>query len=197
MLDLVFAIDGSNKVDESSFSEMKNLIKASLNSYKISSSKTHVGIVTFGGETNNVNIGLTEGTERDIVERAVGSAKLVGGLRLINGVLRFVNTEMFTSKGGDRNKAQNVIVLLTSGETAATGKDDLSKASELLKSQGTEIIVVGVKKNVDVGELKAIASRPNNVIVVKQAEKLPTAFGDLESAVGKVSGTFSSIILLY
>ena len=189
-LDLVFAVDGSKRVDKSTFTKMKNFVKGALDVYTVSPQKTHIGLVTYGGDARHTALSLPLGTSKPAVERSIDSLVRVGGLRQMNKAIRFVDTEMFNEKGGTRPRAGKALVLLTTGKNSANGKDDLPKAAKKLKNKGIEIFVIGIGKGVDPDELNVIASNQGNVANVPDKDELPRIFGQLEKATGKLTGKY-------
>ena len=187
-LDLVFAVDGSKWVDEYTFTKMKNFVKGSLDIYTISPQKTRIGLVTYGGDARDTALSLPLGTSKQAAERSIDSLVRVGGLREMNKAIRFVDTEIFSGKGGTRPRAGKALVLLTTGKNSANGKDDLPKTAKKLKDKGIEVFVIGIVKGVDPDELNVIASNQGNVANVPDKDDLPRIFGQLEKATGKLTG---------
>ena len=183
-------MDGSKRVDESTFTKMKSFMKGTLDLYTISPQKTHIGVVTYGGDARDIALSLLLGTSKRALERSIDSLIRVGGLRQMNKAIRFVDTEMFSEKGGTRPRAGKALVLLTTGKNSANGKDDVPKAAKKLKDKGIEVFVIGIGKGVDPDELNVIASNQGNVANVPDKDELPRIFGQLEKATGKLTGKY-------
>ena len=187
-MDLAFAVDGSRNVDKNTFSKMKKFIKGALTVYTISNEKTHIGIAGFGGDKTNIVMPLSDGISVSLIENAVGSLERTGGPRRMNKAIRYIGSEMFTSKGGSRPDAEKVLVLLTAGKNSNDGKDDLPKAARQLKDKGIEVFVIAIGKDFGDEEIKAIASNPDNVAKVESAAELPQVLDQLEKTTGKKLG---------
>ena len=187
-LDLIFAIDGSSKVYQSTFQKMLNFAKGALNSYTIGPNKTHVGVLGFGGNKNTVVLQLKDGTSKSIAENSLRLLKRVGGPRRMNKAIRFVSSEMFSLKGGGRRDAAKALVLFTTGKNDAVEKLDLPKAEKALKDSGVKAFVIGVGKDVDADEMNLIATDPENTENLDKVDDLPSVLGPVERFAGKVTG---------
>ena len=187
-VDLLFAIDGSRMVNLSTYEKMKKFVKGALNMYNISALKTHVGILSFGGDTNNIALPLKDGISKPLVDQTVDSLKRCGGQRHMNKAIRFVADKMFTTENGGRPNAGKVLVLLTAGRNSAEGKEDLPKAARKLKENGVDVFVIGLGTNVDDDELIAIASEKDDIAKVNTVDDLPTVLGSLEKLSGMSAG---------
>ena len=179
-LDLLFAIDGSRMVNLSTYEKMKKFVKGASNMYNISSLKTRVGILSFGGDTNNIALPLKDGISKPLVDQTVDSLKRSGGPRHMNKAIRFVADRMFTTENDGRPNAGKVLVLLTTGRNSPEGKEDLPKAARKLKENGVDVFVIGLGTNVDDDELNAIASEKDDIAKVNTVDDLPTVLGSLE-----------------
>ena len=183
--DIVFAVDGSRRVDETMFGKMKKLIKASLKSYNISAPETIVALVQFGGDTE-IKLTLNQGTNLGTVEKSVNELARVGGPRRMNKALRVIRKDIFDSL--KRNDAQRVVVLFTTGKNSGDGTGELPSVARDLRSRGVEVIVVVVGKENDLKEIESITGKKGNAISVGDVNKLPEAIGVLEAKVREIGG---------
>ena len=183
--DIVFAVDGSRRVDETMFGKMKKLIKALLKSYNISAPQTNVALVQFGGDTE-IKLSLNQGTNLGTVEKSVNELARVGGPRRMNKALRVIRRDIFDSL--KRNDAQRVVVLFTTGKNSGDGTGELPSGSRDLRSQGVEVIVVVIGKEIDLKEIESITGKKGNSISVGDVNKLPEAIGVLEAKVREIGG---------
>ena len=179
---MVFAVDASREVDPKTLEKMQEYVKAALKLYSISSSNTHVGLLTYGGEHVNVTLPVSAGTQTSTAEQALNYLRLVGGPRKMNKAVRFANSEIFSVKGGSRPNVNRVLVLLTAGKNNAEGKNDLPKAAKVLKERNIDVIVIGVGNSVDDEELTQVATNPDNYVKITDATQLPDALGPLEKS---------------
>ena len=185
--DIVFAVDGSRRVDEAMFGKMKKLVKASLRSYNISVPETNVALMQFGSDAE-IKLRLTQGTNLDTVEKSVNDLARVGGPRRMNKALRVIRRDIFN--GLKRNNVQRVVVLFTTGKNSGDGTGELPRVARDLRSQGVEVIVIVVGKEIDPKEIESITGKKGNDIIVGDVNKLPKVIGILEAKVREAGGEF-------
>ena len=103
-----------------------------------------------------------------------GSTNTAGGLRQAH--------QMFQPGFGERRTAQNVVILLTDGQSNINYYDTIPAATDL-KSDGVTVIGIGIGlTNAD--ELNAIASGPREVFQVATFD----ALNDIKAEIVSVSG---------
>ena len=187
-LDIVFAADGSNTVDTTTFDKIKKFIMASLKTYIISPNDTRVGLFSFGGMVNEASISLQDGISKLVVEQGIYSLEKVGGSRQINEAISFADEEMFTARAGARPQAGKVLVLLITGKNDPNVKNKLPDVARKLKGKGVEVFVIVIGKDADTNEVNAIASDPDSIAKVDDSDNLPSTLGALEKASGKAVG---------
>ena len=185
--DIVFAVDGSRRVDEAMFGKMKKLVKASLRSYNISVPETNVALMQFGSDAE-IKLRLNQGTNLDTVEKSVNDLARVGGPRRMNKALRVIRRDIFN--GLKRNNVQRVVVLFTTGKNSGDGTGELPRVARDLRSQGVEVIVIVVGKEIDPKEIESITGKKGNDIIVGDVNKLPKVIGILEAKVREAGGEF-------
>ena len=195
-LDIVFAIDGSRKVDIKTYGKMKDFVKGASTLYNVSLSESHIGILNYGGDTKSIALSLPEGTSQFAIEQSLKAIEPVGGLRHMNKAIRFVDSQMFGVTGGGRLDAGKVLVLLTTGKNSEEGKSDLPKAAKKLKDKGVEIVVIALGRNVDPDELNIVASNPNSFMRVSDGNDIPKALVKVEEASAKSTGNFNIVYFL-
>ena len=186
--EIVFALDGSRRVDETMFGRMKKLVKASLKSYNISAPQTNVALVQYGGDTE-IKLRLNQGTNLGTVEQSVNDLARVGGPRRMNKALRVIRMDIFNSL--KRNDVLRLVVLFTTGKNSGDGSGELPSVARDLRSQGVEVIVVVIGKDSDPKEIEAITGKEVNAINVDDVTKLPETIGILEAKVGDTGGELS------
>ena len=73
---------------------------------------------------------------------------------------RLTRRDVFNDNHGDRPDQNDVVLLITDGESNVDSNLTIREA-ELLKNQGARIFVVGVTNKINETELRAIASDPD------------------------------------
>jgi hypothetical protein len=156
VLDLVFAVDGSNTLTAGQFKNLKDTIKKILDSYTISRSATHVGVIEFSDDSNE-KIRLTDSYDKNIIYSKIdGIEQSRGILRVTDEALKMAANRMFSVESGGRPGASRALVLLTAGKS--TGQQPLPEAVTPLENRGVRVYVVSVGDKVDKKEIDSIVS---------------------------------------
>lgn len=154
-MDLVFALDGSDTLTPRQFKNFKDTMKRILDSYVISRSATHIGVIEFS-DTSNEKFRLTDSYDRDVIYSKIdGIEQSRGKLRVTDEALKMAANEMFSVDSGGRPGASRALVVLTAGKS--TGQQPLPDAITPLKNQGVRVYVVSVGDKVDEKEISSIA----------------------------------------
>ena len=161
VLDLVFAVDGSNTLTPGQFKNLKETMKKILDSYTISQSGTHVGVIEFS-DTSNEKTRLTDSYDKNVIYTKIDDIKQSrGDLRVTDEALKMAANKMFSVESGGRPGASRALVVLTAGKS--TGQQPLPEAITPLEKQGVRVYVVSVGDKVDKKEIDSIVS-PDQVM---------------------------------
>ena len=172
LLDLVFALDGSESLAKKGFEKIKDLVKAMIDGYNISETETHVGVVEFSDKTKVVlplNRLFDAGLVKSEVQRIVPSG---GKGTVTDEALRKSSEEVFAVKSGGRPGASKVLIIVTDGKS--TGKEPPKRAVKPLKEKGVRIYVVNIGEDTDKDELKDIVPTIKNIHPVKTPNEVPS-----------------------
>ena len=160
VLDLVFAVDGSNTLTSRQFKNLKDTMKKILDSYRISRLATHVGVIEFS-DNSNEKIRLTDSYDKQVIYSKIDDIEQSGGdLRVTDEALKMAANKMFSVESGGRPGASRALVVLTAGKS--TGRQPLPEAITPLENRGVRIYVVSVGDKVDKKEIDSIV--PQNHI---------------------------------
>ena len=180
--DMVFAIDSSSSVNDTMFGRMKKLVKATLRSFKISSSDSRGAIVGFGSQPQLAN-NLYEGTDARTIELTVDRLTRIGGIKGLNRVLRMIRTDIFANPLNKVSNSKRVVILLTTGNNISDSAGELEKTALELRSQGVEVIPVVIGRDSGHKKLDAITGKSTTPVYIDDARNLPLAFGPLEAKI--------------
>ena len=110
------------------------------------------------------------------IDYRVGSTNTAAAIQL-------AREELFTSTGGSRMDHRHVIVVFTDG--GSNDFEETVRQAALAKLAGIEILVVAITNWVNMVEIYAIASDPDdmNVYIVEDFDKLTNISLALQSAV--------------
>ena len=191
-LDVIFAIDGSRRVDETMFNKMKDFVQKSLKSFVISPLETHVGIVQYGDRAE-IMIKPNDGISLSKLDDVTRKLSRIGGSRRMNKALRLVNSEIYGKPGETRPNAKKVVILLTTGKNSGDGSGELPRVARQLRDEGVEIVVVVVGKDADPSEIDAITGKKGGSITVEDPNNLKEAVGQLEEKLNDVKGKITPL----
>ena len=183
VLDLVFALDGSQSIGEKEFKSIKDFVKPVVDSYNISESETHVGLIEFSNEVN-VILQLNDLFEptaiNDRVQRIIPSG---GKDTVTDEALRKSADNVFDAKSGGRPGASKVLIIVTDGKS--TGKEPPKRAIKPVKEKGVRVYVVNIGEDTDKDELKDIVPTEKNIYPAKNPYEIPSIAPKLVEEIDK------------
>ena len=186
-IDVVYAVDGSRRVDASMYEQMKNFLKSSLRSFNITESGAHIAVAQYGSRAE-IKVNLNDGTNLARLDYIVGQLSRIGGPRRMNKALRLVNSDIYGKQDQSRVDAKRLLVLLTTGKNSGDGSGELPRVARELRDQGVEIVVVVIGKESDPSEILAITGKGGNTVKVSDAGNLDAAVGALEGTIKDAGG---------
>ena len=87
---------------------------------------------------------------------------------------------MFTNLNGDRTGVDNIVVIMTDGNSNINSEDTVPLANSLV-NQGVRVMTVGIGSAMNRGELDSMASSPEseNTFTLEDASQIATVAGDI------------------
>ena len=155
---MAFVLDRSGSV-ESTFELILEVTRKVIDGLNFAGGKTRVSVTTYDS-TARVQFLLNKYNQKLSVLNAI-SYDLSRGKTNTQGALRLVREDVFTSGNGDRVGVDNVLVLLSDGNSNVQTSQTLPQATAV-KNANIRIISVGVGASVNAQELNSIASSPSN-----------------------------------
>ncbi|OWF43421.1 Collagen alpha-3(VI) chain [Mizuhopecten yessoensis] len=178
--DIVFLLDSSNSEGAEKFELQKNFVRNFVTRFvpKLGSDGVQISAVAFESNVHNA-FDLNEyENETDILD-AIKNITFTPGNTLTDQALRFVREHSFTNTSGDRPEANNILVVLTDGQS--TDRNQTEVEANSLHSTDTKVIAIGIGAGVDDTELGEIASQAGLVFTVPDFKALST----IESQIGR------------
>ena len=170
VLDLVFAIDGSNSLNDDQFESLKETVKRMLKDHTISRVDTHVSIIEYSNEPT-VLVYLNDTFNANELNAKIDRISASKGTNaFVNKALEKVG-DVFSITNGGRPGAAKAVVILTDGDSSRN--NDLDKASKSLKDSGTRVYVVRIGDKKDQDKIVKIVSVPEDVFPVADPSDLP------------------------
>lgn len=153
MMDLAFLLDGSNKLSEQDFEQLKTFVIGMMKKLHISQKKIRVSILVYrAGPT--IYLGLKDIKTQSQMRKIVQSIKYTGdGVASASEVLKYSVFHVFGK--AERTNAARIAVLFIASESP--GK--LPKILKALKNKRIAVIAVGIGPYVNVEQVRSIENQ--------------------------------------
>ncbi|XP_054620763.1 collagen alpha-1(XIV) chain-like isoform X1 [Dunckerocampus dactyliophorus] len=162
--DMVILVDGSWSIGRSNFRLVRTFLEKLVEAFTVDFDKTRIGLAQFSGEPRiewHLNTHMTKAAVLD----AARNLPYKGGNTLTGLALTFILENSFKLESGSRANVPKIGILITDGKS----QDDVVPPAQSLRDAGIEVFAIGVK-NADEGELRAIASPPEDTHVYNVAD---------------------------
>ncbi|ELU05673.1 hypothetical protein CAPTEDRAFT_217523 [Capitella teleta] len=155
--DVVVVLDASGSVGYDNFERMKDFTSGLVELLDIDSGRVRLGLLVFASNPQRL-FQMSHFQSRAQMLPQVKQASYIRGTTNTAAAIRFVYQNMFTPAHGDRNRVQDVMILVTDG--ASDDKEETLDAAREARRRGIHIFVVAVGNWLDVQEINAIATYP-------------------------------------
>ncbi|XP_075968030.1 uncharacterized protein col7a1l [Anarhichas minor] len=155
--DIVFLVDESWSVGQTSFTRVKDFISTIVSSYQDSvmgNEGVRFGVTVFG-DVPRMQIALTDYSSLKEVLRAIKDLPYEGGSRRIGDALQFLVDPVF-SPVMSRDHTPKIVVMITNGRS----DDQVDAAARAVADNGISLFAIGVR-GADESELRRIVSEPH------------------------------------
>ena len=178
----MFIIDSSGSIkdaDPGNYDLLLQFVTDIVDGLTIGPDNTRVGVIVYSN-TASIHFHLNTYYDKTSVQDAIRNLDTlyIGGNTNTSGGLLTL-TQVFSPANGDRADAPNVAVLITDGVSNVDPEQTIP-AAQAAKAAGITIFTVGITEQINVQELRGIASEPaeNHVSIVE-------GFADLNSIVSQ------------
>jgi len=180
VVDLGFALDGSNSIDANEYRLTKDFVKDIIRMFYISESGTHVGLLEYAVRAS-IRVGFDYFYNADELLEYVEELKQSSGAATNIGIGLEKTLELFSNKYAMRDKVPKVFVFFTDGTN--TDGEDLSVFTRQLEEKGIKTLAIGVGSDTNPDELTTIASgSKDNVFRIEEFEELKLVIQKLITA---------------
>ena len=156
-VDLVFAFDSSASVTRENFLSMLELAKAIVKDADIDSGSVRVGAIIYSSVAQT-QFDLHAYSSKNDIQAAIDRIPYMPGRTNTAEALRTIRTKMFKPRKGDRNRIENVVVLISGSESDRNKRKTIPEARKLW-SKKIHVYAVGVGLE-NTQEIHAIATPP-------------------------------------
>lgn len=155
-------MDSSLTVEQKVYDRQKNFIKSMVRSLNLSTDKSRVAVVNYGGDSVEV-VRFSSPQDVAAIENRVNNARRVGRKRDIAKALQFSASLLEKS----RPDVSKVIIFLTSGSELY-----LTSPSQLLRDYGADRYVIAIGSDLDEEELTPIIDEPRDMFTMRTPPEL-------------------------
>ncbi|KAI9528337.1 hypothetical protein NQZ68_022029 [Dissostichus eleginoides] len=155
--DLVLLVDGSWSIGRINFKTIRNFIARMVSVFDISPDRVQIALAQYSGDPKTEWHLNAHKTKASLLV-AIDKMPYKGGNTMTGMALNFILQENFKTSEGMREDARKIGILITDGKS----QDEIVFTSQSLRDSGIELYAVGVK-NADEGELRSIASDPDDI----------------------------------
>ena len=139
---------------DSQFEQLKDFVKKSVTKLDVSENGPHVGIIEYS-DLATLRIRLSDFYETKALISAISRIQRSAGRNTVTGkVLRMAAMEAFKASSGGRPTSQKMLIILT--DSTSTGPEPVEEAVIPVISEGVQVYVVGIGRNVDRNEIQGI-----------------------------------------
>ena len=150
----------------------KYFLKTVADKIGVSSIGSRIGVVTFS-YFSQLSIKLSDHSDISSFIEAVDNIPLMGSVTMINKGLRLAQKELFRFANGGRAGIPKLLILLTDGsQTQEFSEVKPGDIADELRSNGTNILAVGIGQGVNETELTDIAGNQKSVYILESFDKL-------------------------
>lgn len=181
VLDLVFAIDGSDSLTDEQFDNLKKTVKRMIEDHTISRLDTHISVVEYSDEPTVVIYLNDTFNAEEINARIDRIVPSKGRNAIAHKALEEVADNIFSVSKGGRAGAAKAVVILTDGDSSSP--TELEAVSKALKDSGARLYVVIVGDGKDKDGIVKVVSVPEDVFPVVDPSDVPKVGPDASKKV--------------
>uniref|UniRef100_A0A4W3IFQ5 von Willebrand factor n=1 Tax=Callorhinchus milii TaxID=7868 RepID=A0A4W3IFQ5_CALMI len=149
VLDVVFLLEGSDKVGESNFNRSKEFIMKTVEKFQVSKPGTQVSVIQYSDAVNEELTFTSTQDYTEVLER-IKQMKFRGGEQTNTGnALMHVIESTFTMQNSDREETPNLVFMITSNPPT----DNIRQSATALKEKNVELIPIIVGNDVTLQDI--------------------------------------------
>ncbi|XP_063420571.1 fibroblast growth factor receptor-like [Mytilus trossulus] len=154
--DIIFVVDESGSVGSSNFRVTMEYLANGVNRLPIRYDLLRVGMALFQGSVKT-RFQLDHSFDKSVITNTILETVFgIGDSTDIDGAIGYACGDMFELEKGDRKHAQNILVLITDGQSSSANNPGLQKC----KRKNITIIGIGIGSSVNEKQLRSLVSKP-------------------------------------
>ena len=192
VLDLVFALDGSDSLTTEQFDQMKQYVENMISKYPISKHATHIAVLEYSTGVS-MYIPLDYSFDRSELLAALQNLRPSQGNQVNTEKLLKIVSNVFSFKNGGRPDASKALVILTDDKP----KKDLTMVGEPLKESGVRVYVVTIGDKVSPDDFINIVPDKSTTYPANSTDEVPHLSRPMEIDITKIMKEGKSSSLTY
>ena len=161
MVDVVFIVDSSGSIDPlggtTNFMNVIQFLRRIIDRFNIGPSRTLVGLVRYSTTASVIIQFGSHTTKSGLLTAVLNLNPQTGGYTNTPDAIQLATRELTSRRA--RPSAKKIMIVLTDGESNR-GSISITSASKAAKDAGIEVFVFGIGSQVNITELRIIASEP-------------------------------------
>ncbi|XP_078487952.1 uncharacterized protein LOC100179634 isoform X3 [Ciona intestinalis] len=157
-LDIAIIIDSSSSIGNANFEIVRSFLRRVMAQLNVGLNSTRIAALRFNREVIPLWSFAQSTSSEDLIER-IDRVTYDGSGTHTGKALTYAANRLFTEAEGDRPDVPDLAVVLTDGRA----QDNPGDTVQALKNKGVKVIAIAVTDRVDIDEINAIASDPDEL----------------------------------
>lgn len=193
-MDIAFLLDSSSIAGQDGYQTQKDFVKLLSRNLAMSVTGSRVGVVSYSAQAR-LDVAFQEHSNPDDLKATIDTLQFKGGASRIDKALDLALKVLFTSNSGARPGIPKVAVLLTDLAKNVTEYDSLRMAVAPYRTEGVEVIAVGIGPQADLQELRVLVGSEEYVLGAESFKRLGDLAGNLTLLACKASGKYTKVFV--
>ncbi|KAL4229591.1 hypothetical protein ACF0H5_012629 [Mactra antiquata] len=169
--DIVFVLDDSGSVGTTNFKKSLDFVQSVVNEVNVGPNNAQIALLTYSTHAQ-VGWHLNQYQDKTSILNALSTVRYLGGITHTDEALETVRTQLLTPQNGDRPNNENVVIVLTDGQS--NNKINTVQEANKLHTVSHDVISIVIGQGINLNELNAIATDNHHIFDIR-------SFGDLAS----------------
>ncbi|XP_045208537.2 collagen alpha-1(XII) chain-like [Mercenaria mercenaria] len=174
--DIIFVLDDSGSVGTTNFRHALDFVRSIVQQIEVGPTKAQIGLLSYSTHPQ-VGWYLNRFDNKVDVMSAVNKVHYLGGVTHTNEALETVRTQLLTPQHGDRSTAENVVLVLTDGQS--NNHIDTIREANQLHQDSKDVISIVIGSGINTNELNAIATDNHHVFDLRSYNNLSSILPQL------------------
>ena len=192
-MDIAFLLDSSSNAGQDGYQTQKDFVKLLSRNLAMSVTGTRVGVISYSAQAS-LDVAFQEHSNPDDLKATIDTLQFKGGASRIDKALDLALNVLFS---GARPGIPKVAVLLTDLAINVTEYDTLRKAVVPYRTEGVEVIAVGIGPQADLQELRVLVGSEEYILGAESFRRLGDLAGNLTLLACKAAGKYTKLYICF